>query len=153
MATSQSRENRPPVRLAAPKNPRLAPVGDRVKPTLLWFGFLGGPVAFGLAGVTALVLASRRCITAVHGSAWLGVSAVHLMSVITISSALIAAAAGLASWQAWRRTRRLASPRSGESLRPTPFWALGGLFLSSVFFVLILLTGGLEIALNAAACS
>lgn len=153
MATSQSHGNRPSFQVIGERERRLTVLGDKVKPWFLWFGFLGGPVAFGLAGVTALVLASRRCVTGAHGSGWLGLSATHVVIVVTLTCALIAGAAVLTSWHAWRRTHRLADPRTGESLSPTPFWALGGVFLSSVFFVLVLLTGGLEMALNATACS
>jgi hypothetical protein len=30
-------------------------------------------------------------------------------------------------------------------MRPTPFWALGGFFLSALFFILIILSGGLAL--------
>jgi hypothetical protein len=75
------------------------------------------------------------------------------MGLVTVICALIAGAAGAAAWRASRQTRGLAEPRPDGTLRPTPVWALGGLLLSSVFVLLILLIGGLEVVLNAAACS
>jgi dolichol kinase len=70
------------------------------------------------------------------------------MAAITILCALLAASSGLLSWHVWRRTRRRSEDQSGESLRTAPFWALGGVFLSSVFFIAVLLVGGLAVGLG-----
>jgi len=88
------------------------------------------------------------------GSALLGLtSAQQMMSLVTIGAAIIAAAAGIASWRVWRQIRRQTEEESGESLSSAPFWALGGLFLSTVFFFLIVLTGALAVGLSSTCVS
>jgi hypothetical protein len=120
----------------------------RANPLWLWFGVLGGPVAFGLVRLVGSLLVISQCGHSTAGSAHLGLtSAQQMMILVTIGAAIVAAAAGIASWRVWRQTRRQTEGESGESLSSAPFWALGGLFLSSVFFALILLTGGLAIGL------
>jgi hypothetical protein len=75
------------------------------------------------------------------------------MAAITALLALVAASSGLLSWHSWRQTRQDAETQSGESTRAAPFWALGGLFVGGIFFVLILLTGGLALGLSTTCAS
>jgi TRAP-type C4-dicarboxylate transport system permease small subunit len=75
------------------------------------------------------------------------------MVAITILCALSAGASGLLSWRNWRRTRRREEEQTIGTLQWVPYWALGGLFLSAVFFVAIVLTGGLAVGLSATCVS
>jgi hypothetical protein len=120
-----------------------------INPVLLWLGVLGGPVAFALVRLAGVVLLTGSCRPPAENAVLVGLSSNQLiMAAITILCALIAGASGVLSWHIWRSTRQRTEHQTGESLRPVPFWAIGGLFLSSVFFVLIIFTGGLALGLS-----
>lgn len=124
-----------------------------INPLVLWLGILGGPVAFALVRLAGYVLLKGPCVHSTTNSV-LGLStAQQLMAAITIVCALVAAAAGLLSWHIWRQTGRPEQEQTTGSIPSVPFWALGGLFLSAVFFVAILLTGGLAVGLATACVS
>lgn len=127
------------------------------KPTnrvLLWFGVLGGPSAFLVSRVAGAVLVSGRCLHPAGGGSLLGLSPPQqIVAAITIVCALIAAAAGIVSWRIWIQTRRSAEEQSMGTMRAPPFWALGGLFVSSLFFIFIVLGGGLALGLSTSCAS
>jgi dolichol kinase len=75
------------------------------------------------------------------------------MTAITILCALIAGASGLLSWHIWRAVGRREEEQTSGSIGSTAFWALGGVFLSGVFFIAILLTGGLALGLSTSCVS
>lgn len=128
--------------------------GRRFNPLLLWLGILGGPIAFGLDRLAGAVLLSGRCVRTAGDTILFGLTPEQeIMAAITILCALSAAAAGVLCWHIWRRTRWSSEERSGESLLAIPFWALGGVFISGVFFVATVLTGGLAIGLSATCAS
>jgi magnesium-transporting ATPase (P-type) len=118
-------------------------------PLLLWLGILGGPLAFALVRLAGIVLLTGPCANSAGSATLLGLSSSQqLMAAITIVCALIAGASGILSWHIWRQTGRREEEQLGGSIRSTPFWALGGVFLSGVFFIIIILTGGLAIGLS-----
>lgn len=124
-----------------------------INPFLLWLGILGGPVAFALVRLAGIVLLRGPCARATSATIFGLTSSQDLMAAITILCALIAAAAGLLSWHIWRQTGRPEEEQTVGGIGSTPFWALGGLFLSAVFFVAIVLTGGLAIGLSTGCAS
>jgi hypothetical protein len=124
------------------------PADRRFHPLLLWLGILGGPLAFALVRLAGLVLLAGPCTQPGRNSVFGFSNAQWLMAAITIICALIAAAAALLSWHIWRRTARPEEEQTMAGLGSDGFWALGGLFLSAVFCVAIILTGGLAIGLS-----
>ena len=63
-------------------------------------------------------------------------------------AALIAMAAGLVCWRFWSLTARPAEQETLESMSFTPFLAMGGMWLSAIFLVAIVVTGGLALAIS-----
>lgn len=121
---------------------------------LLWLGVLGGPVAFGIVRLAGLVLITGHCVHPAGGATLFGLSpSQQAMAVITFVCALIAGASGVLSWRIWRQTAWPEEEQSSGSIRSVPFWALGGVFLSGVFFILVILTGGLALGLSTACAS
>src|SRR5207245_9239806 len=104
--TAHSPENRHHLRLMRPGKERYpAARGSRINPLWLWFGVLGGPVAFGVARLVGIALTSGHCVRPAAASALFGLTpAEQLMAAVTIAAALVAGAAGIASWHVWRRT-------------------------------------------------
>lgn len=127
--------------------------GGPTNSLLLWLGILGGPLAFALVRLAGFVLLTGSCVHGTSTAIFGLTSSQDLMAAITIICALIAAAAALLSWHIWRRTGRREEEQTAGGIRSVPFWALGGLFLSAVFFVAIVLTGGLAIGLSTACVS
>lgn len=127
---------------------RMATTNRHFHPVLLWLGILGGPLAFALVRLAGLALLSGPCRRPASASLFGLSTSQQLMAAITILCALVAASAGLLSWHIWRRTARPEEEQTVDSLRSVPFWSLGGLFLSGVFFVAIVLSGGLAIGLS-----
>lgn len=120
-----------------------------VSPLLLWLGILGGPLAFALVRIAGIVLVSAGCGSATSSSGILGLSSSQdLVAAITVVGALIAAAAGLLAWRLWRQTGSPEEETSVGSVGNSPFWALGGLFLSGVFLVAIIINGGIALAVS-----
>lgn len=110
---------------------------------------LGGPLAFFLARAAGGVLLTGSC--AVHRSPGtaLGLSGDQwLMVAITLVCTLVAAAGAGIGWRIWQLTRDQVEARTGESLRAIPFWAMGGMFLSALFGLGILLSGILAVELS-----
>jgi hypothetical protein len=128
--------------------------GQLFNPFLLWLGILGGPLAFALVRLAGIVLLTGPCTHPAGSTTLFGLSSSQqLMAAITIVCALIAGASGILSWHIWRRTGRREEEQISGSIRAVPFWALGGVFLSSVFFIIIILTGGLALGLSTSCVS
>lgn len=149
MAAAPSPQDRPPAyRTGADEDRRTA---RSVNPLLLWLGILGGPIAYGLVRLAGIVLVVNSCRHGSGSPVLLGLSGSQtLMVAITTLCALVALASGLLAWHSWRRLRGETERRSGESTRAGPFWALGGIFLSAIFFAFIVATGGLALGLSTA---
>lgn len=106
----------------------------------LWFALLGGPVAWSahLLGSYPLVSVSCR------------MGSTALLNVLTVVTAVIAAAAAVTGWWAWRTAIR-AGAGSGDRVAPgggsdggldrPVFMALCGLLLGALFTVAILMEG------------
>jgi hypothetical protein len=77
----------------------------------------------------------------------------QLMAAITILCALIAGASGILSWHIWRAVGHREEEQTTGSIGSAAFWALGGVFLSGVFFIAIILTGGLALGLSTSCVS
>jgi len=113
----------------------------RIDPRWLWFGALGGPLAFALDRLAGIVFVAGGCGGASHGGSGLGLSPQASMTAITVLTGLIAIAAGLLSWRIWHETGSREEEVSAGTIRTIPFWALGSIFLSAFFFVAIVVTG------------
>jgi uncharacterized membrane protein YidH (DUF202 family) len=118
----------------------------------LWFGVLAGPFAFAIDRFTAIALLSRPCGQRGIGSGLLGLSVTQsVLLLITFLMALLACDAGVIAWSAWRRTARSEEETTAGTIRTVPFFALGGMFVSLVFLILIVFTGATAIVV-AGAC-
>lgn len=155
MATAPRPGNRQHLRLARPhEDGHHGGPSAPVNRLHLVLGLLGGPLAFVLVRLAGLALLAGRCTSQSDSGTLIGPStSQQLMVAITVLCAFIAGASGIISWHVWRQTRRGAEKQTGESERAVPFWALGGLFLSGVFFLLIVLTGALALGLSTSCVS
>src|SRR5437660_1018419 len=109
-------------------------------PLLLWLGILGGPLAFALVRLAGIVLLTGPCIYPAGSTTLFGLTSTQgVMAAITIVCALTAGAAGTLSWHIWRRTGQREDEQISGSIGPVPFLALGGVFLSVVFCIIIIL--------------
>jgi hypothetical protein len=114
--------------MTAPTEQLRPPIGRAA----LWFAFLGGPVAWTAHLLASYPLVSVACRL---GSA----TPLHL---ITLSTALIAAAAALTGWVGYRRVRDAQGPAGmGDALARARFMALGGVFIGGLFTFVILVEG------------
>jgi hypothetical protein len=147
MATPQAPRDRPNLRVVSRKEVRPQNRTERAPPLLLWFAVLGAPLAFAADRVASVVLLSHGC-TSGSGGVFGLTSTQAVTAGITIFTALIAIAAGLVAWSIWRRTGWRQDEVSVGSIPRVPFWALGGLFLSAIFLVAIVVTGGTAVALS-----
>ncbi len=101
--------------------------------SLLWFGLLGAPLAWTAQLVVGYGVEEANCSPA--GESW---SLGQPWQIgITATAAAIALAAGLGAFTVWRDLRRHDHDPSGR----LGFMAAGGLLVSSVFLVLIVLGG------------
>jgi hypothetical protein len=128
--------------------------GRGLNPLVLVPGIVGGPIAFGITRFAGMVLVSGPCSQSTGGTMVAGLTpSQQIFTAITIVCAIIAAISGLWSWHIWRNTPRREQDQPGESMRAVPFWALGGVFLSAVFFCVIVLDGGLALGLSSGCAS
>lgn len=98
---------------------------------LLWFGMLGGPVAWAARLLVAYPLVPVACATGSN-------LPLHLVTLATAASTV---AAALVSWRIWRQARRDARGDDGGGLSRNGFMGLFGM-LSSGFFLLVILAEG-----------
>jgi hypothetical protein len=123
-----------------------APARHEVDIGLLAFGLMGAPIVWGVHFLANVTIASRACAsTAMSPSA----STHAALLVIDAGAALVALAALYVSTQAWRSTRHEGSGTREQGTTPeqhaaevgegrTRFIALGGIMMSTVFFIAIL---------------
>jgi hypothetical protein len=102
----------------------------------LWFGFLGGALAWTLHLLASYLLAEGSCAPAlaVDGMRGSGIVAI-LMHSATLAGALVALAATLSARSQWRRWRGDAD-QSGRG-----YIGLAGVFVSGAFLLIILIEG------------
>lgn len=98
----------------------------------LWFGLLGGPVAWSAHLLASYPLVSVACRL---GSA----APLHL---ITGATAAIAAAAAVTGAVAYRRLREHGNGRLGDAFARARFMALAGI-MAGAFFAFVILVEGL----------
>jgi hypothetical protein len=107
----------------------------------LWFGVVGGPVAWGIDYLLTSYTAVHACQSTGTGVLVMGLSAARIAALCAgIGTGLAALAAGLLMGQIWWQTRTPAEETTVPAMRWTPFWALGGLFLSMVSLIAIIVT-------------
>ncbi len=123
-----------------------APARHEVDIGLLAFGLMGAPVIWGVHFLANVTIASRACAsTEMSPSA----STHAALLVIDAVAALVALAALYVSMQAWGSTRHEGADTRASSTTPehhaaevgegrTRFIALGGIMMSTVFFIAIL---------------
>lgn len=107
----------------------------------LWFGLLGGAVAWAAHLLLSYLLVEITCATSLPGFTLLGFngSAVMLLA-LTLLSVLVALAAALVAYQDWRRFK--GSARGAQMLRnASSDLSLIGFLLSGLFVLIILIEG------------
>ncbi len=121
---------------------------QRVSYPLLWFGFLGAPVAWSVQELVSLSLISHYCypmgepLASPYAS---GIWVIQLLVIIV--TAAIAAAALLVAFTRWRALHAPAGSSWGEEMlepgssRAADYLQLSGIYLGVLFFVLILYSG------------
>ncbi len=122
------------------------PARHKIDIGLLAFGLIGAPVIWGVHFLANVTIASRAC-----ASTEMSPSASTHAALLAIDAvaALVALAALYVSTQAWRSTRHEGSDTREQGTTPeqhaaevgegrTRFIALGGIMMSTVFFVAIL---------------
>jgi hypothetical protein len=106
--------------------------GER-REAILWFGLLGGAVAWFIHLTASYLLSESACATTLGGQELLGVPASLLLQLaITLVAGLVALAAAVAgyrSWTVWKH--EMAAGSSG-------FVGLAGFILSSMFLFIII---------------
>lgn len=102
----------------------------------MWFGVLGGGVAWTVHLLASYLLAESICVSPPLDFRWLGLEgATILLLGITLATALTALAAvlvGIGQWTTWRNDR---------DHQPAAYLTLTGLLLSGTFLVIILVQG------------
>lgn len=93
----------------------------------LWFGYLGGAVAWSVFHLVSYLWASTFC----------GTSAEILLNLTTIATALITLAAAAVCYRNWRKLISI-EPESSGTFR---FMLLSGAFMNSLFLLTILASG------------
>ena len=116
-----------------------------VGPLLLWFAVLGGGVAWAAHLLVGwfLVEVIACAPAATHRGQVLGLSLSSVIVLLTVALGLVAAAAALLAWHAWRRLARpVASPAGGgRAVGRAGFMALVGLGMDLLFLAIIVLSG------------
>lgn len=111
----------------------------------LWFGTLGGPIAWGFQVLIGSELPELACSPGSAGPAVGGVGVESILVALDVTCALVAVLAALVAWRCWRRTGG-----GDESVGGRARWmAVAGIFTSVLslvviiqgFFPLLLLSG------------
>lgn len=104
----------------------------------LWLALLAGPVVYAVYFIAGYLLAEAACKTDLLNAAIGNLSLLLiLVEGLTIVAALVTLAAALYGYRIWQR-RRDELEHAGGAL---PFMAFGGLLLSLLFGLLIVMTG------------
>jgi hypothetical protein len=122
----------------------------RDAPRWLWFGVLGGPVAWAVHEVAAWLFVELTCTEGAPG--FLGLS---LRTISVLSTAIPLAIALAAWWVAWRAGRSLAQASAGPEPRETPrrlprakFMAQLGAWMAFLSIIMILYDGAAVLTLS-----
>ncbi len=129
-----------------------APARDLVPLWVLWFGLLGGPLAWSGQALANTPVASHGCfpnLFVLHASSVGGMRGI--MFGVSVAAVVLSGAALVASWSSWRRTRSEHHDRSGSAQQHgfgvsaletgegrTRFMALSGVLSSATFLLVIL---------------
>jgi hypothetical protein len=109
-----------------------AQVPETISPLRLWFGFTGGAVAWVGAGVLNVVLAWEACVSDNSGSFFFTQTGVRVvLSIVTLIMLALAIAAGVISFQNWRRLERQREFVEAEGRGRQEFMAIFGVFVSA----------------------
>ena len=104
------------------------PHAHGVRVLLLWFGVLGGPIAWVGHLAISYELVSLACVTGLT----------ILFHLTTIVTALVALAAAIVSFLAWQISGAEAETDVGGIRGRTAFMALAGIYMGLLFFGIIL---------------
>jgi hypothetical protein len=105
---------------------------------LLWFGLLGGPVVWTAQLLLNWSLTEGGC--SPHYLGFLSVTSIRLVILLSgVVAVVVAIAAGVASYLAWRQTIE-DKVRREDVTEPRRFLALCGIFLNGLFTLAILFT-------------
>lgn len=102
----------------------------------LWFGVLGGPIAWAIQLAAGYILEDTACSPASGGPAILGLAIKPLYMVMTVVLAAVTAAAGITAYRCYGRMRDPAPTVTAERAR---WMAWAGILVSTLFFVIIVL--------------
>ena len=106
---------------------------ETISPRRLWFGFVGGAVAWVLAGLLNVVLAWEACVSENSGSFFFTSTGIRVvLGVVTFLMLALAVAAGVVSYQNWRLLSRQRNLVEAEARRRREFMAIFGVFVSLV---------------------
>src|ERR1043166_4799456 len=97
----------------------------------LWFGLLGGPLAWALSLEANFVLVRFTCQTRREWPLYF----------VTLLGLLITLSAGLLAWRNWRRAGSSWPDDTGGVLARRRFMSAGGILVSVLFFLVILAQG------------
>lgn len=104
---------------------------ETISPGRLWFGFIGGAVAWVLAGLLNVVLAWEACVSENNGSFFFTQTGVHVvLGIVTLAMLVLAVAAGAASFENWRLLSRQRDFVEAEGRPRQEFMAIFGVFVS-----------------------
>ncbi len=121
-----------------PANSRMSTF-ERLGSPMLWFGILGGPMAW-----SAHLLVSYGLVYVVRGTGW-----AFLLHLTTLTTALVALAAGIAAWRGWRHPPAENRAEMPDVAARRRFMGYIGLLLSGLFFLVILVEGTPPLFLDA----
>lgn len=123
--------------------PVQTPTHENVSPGRLWFGFVGGGVAWILAGLLNVLLAWQACMGGEAGSFFFTQTGVRIvLGVITFFFLALAVAAGIVSFRNWRLLSQQRDFVEAEGRGRQEFMAIVGVIVSAtlgagiVWFVL-----------------
>lgn len=105
---------------------------ETISPRRLWFGFVGGAVAWVLAGLLNVVLAWEACVSENSGSFFFTSTGIRVvLGVVTFLMLALAVAAGVVSYQNWRLLSRQRNLVEAEARGRREFMAIVGVFVSA----------------------
>lgn len=110
------------------------PTEEKGQSTALWFGVLGGPIAWIVHVVFGYILEDTACSPASGSEAILGIGIVPLFSMMT---AVLAAVTALAGAVAYRCLGRMQGGTGTVAEQRARWMARAGIIVSVLFFVII----------------
>jgi hypothetical protein len=118
---------------------QLTPRARRIGGLLLWFGALGGAVAWAIQLVAAWSISELTC--AAGSSAVAGLPLQAVLGITVVVPALVTAAALAASWRTWRATATTTEDR--PVARSRLIGVIG--VWSNLLFLAIIVLGGIAV--------